>query len=158
MSVKKHWCSEPIQLFLNTLSGTGERPIAPNWPTFWGWAPIEPKSCSSVRRKLGLAVGSSPTRKEPLDRSQIFPQQPFENAPPLLDKAFRTQHVYNFLLLFSLLTENQALTVFFFFLFRCSRRQALSFRTRAQTFLLSRSLQLTWLYKGHSGYWFDILC
>ena len=42
-------------------------------------------------------------------------------------------------------------------LFLCNvLRHFLSLRTIAQTFLLSISLQLAWLYKGHSGYCFDI--
>ena len=44
-----------------------------------------------------------------------------------------------------------------FFTFLCNfLRHFLSLRTIAQTFLLSISLQLAWLYKGHSGYCFDI--
>lgn len=44
-----------------------------------------------------------------------------------------------------------------FLVFENSLRQVLSFRTIAQTFLLWSSLQLSWLYCGHSGWCFDIL-
>ena len=44
-----------------------------------------------------------------------------------------------------------------FFDFRNFLRQVLSFLTRAQTFGLSISLQLRWLYRGHSGCCSDII-
>lgn len=44
---------------------------------------------------------------------------------------------------------------FFFFIFGCSRRQALSVRTIAHTFGLFASLQERWSYSGHSGCCFD---
>ena len=48
----------------------------------------------------------------------------------------------------------EGFTLFTFF--GSSRRQVSSSRTIAQSFGLWSSLQLSWLYKGHSGYFLDM--